>query len=235
MTSQRFWALVPAAGSGRRFGAATPKQYLDLEGRTVIERTLSIFLDHGRIAGVCVALHPEDRRWATTAYWADPRVFRVDGGPERCHSVLNGLEALATRAAPEDWVLVHDAARPCLRQEDLDQLIGELERDPVGGLLAVPVRDTIKRGDAAGRVLTSVDRTHLWHAYTPQMFRLGALATALRDAIAEGDWVTDEAAAMERQGLRPRLVGGHADNIKITRAEDLPLARFYLEQQGRLT
>ena len=230
----RLWAVVPAAGLGRRFGAQMPKQYLDLAGRPVIERTLSLFVDHGRIAQVCVVLDPEDRYWASTRYADHPKVTRADGGLERCHSVLNALELLTQRSEPEDWVLVHDAARPCLRPEDLDRLIGELEQDPVGGLLAVPVRDTMKRGDASGHVIATVDRAGLWHAYTPQMFRLAALSRALRDAIAGGDWVTDEAAAMERLGHRPRLVEGHADNIKITRAEDLPLAWFFLQQQGQL-
>ena len=230
----RLWAVVPAAGAGRRFGAEMPKQYLDLAGRPVIERTLSLFVEHQRIAGVWVALDSQDRFWASVPYADHPKVVRADGGSERCHSVLNALESLAQHARPEDWVLVHDAARPCLRPEDLDRLIAELERDPVGGLLGVPVRDTMKRGDASGHVNATVDRAGLWHAYTPQMFRLGALARALRDAIGSGDWVTDEAAAMERLGHRPRLVEGHADNIKITRAEDLPLAWFFLQQQGRL-
>jgi 2-C-methyl-D-erythritol 4-phosphate cytidylyltransferase len=148
--------------------------------------------------------------------------------------VLNALDALAGQASPDDWVLVHDAARPCLRLGDLERLIGELELDPVGGLLGVAVRDTMKRADGAARVIATVDRSDLWHAYTPQMFRLGVVAAALREAIASGALVTDEAAAMERLGHRPRLVEGHGDNIKITRPEDLPLARFHLEQQGRL-
>ncbi len=228
------WAVVPAAGAGRRFGAATPKQYLDLAGRPVIEWTLSLFVEHQRIAGVSVALDSQDRFWSAIPYADHPKVARADGGNERCHSVLNALESLARHAEPDDWVLVHDAARPCLRPEDLDRLIAELEQDPVGGLLGVPVRDTMKRGDASGHVIATVDRAGLWHAYTPQMFRLGALSPALRDAIARGDWVTDEAAAMERLGHRPRLVEGHGDNIKITRAEDLPLAWFFLQQQGRL-
>lgn len=230
----RLWAVVPAAGVGRRFGARIPKQYLDLAGRPVIEWTLSVFVEHGHIAGILVALDPQDHLWSATAYADHPRVSRVAGGSERCLSVLNALEALARQADPEDWVLVHDAARPCLRGEDLDHLISELALEPVGGLLAVPVRDTMKRADPTDHVAATVDRTSLWHAYTPQMFRLAALTAALRDAIASGDWVTDEAAAMERLGQRPRLVEGHADNIKITRAEDLPLARFFLAQQGRL-
>lgn len=235
MRSTKFWVVVPAAGAGRRFGGSIPKQYLDLAGRSVIERTLSLFIDHDRISGIRVALDAEDRLWGATAYSSHPKVAPAVGGPERCHSVLSALEALVgDRADPEDWVLVHDAARPCLRRADLDHLIAELAQDPVGGLLAVPVRDTMKRGDPTAHVVATVDRAHLWHAFTPQMFRLGALAAALRDAIASGDLVTDEASAMERLGHRPRLVEGHGDNIKITRAEDLSLARFFLEQQGRL-
>ncbi|MGE5155368.1 MAG: 2-C-methyl-D-erythritol 4-phosphate cytidylyltransferase [Bdellovibrio bacteriovorus] len=234
MRDSTIWAVVPAAGAGRRFGAALPKQYLDLGGRSVIERSLSVLVDHQRIAGVWVALDPGDRLWSANRFADHPRVYRVAGGVERCHSVLNALDGLAGVAAPGDWVLVHDAARPCLRPEDLDRLITELGSDPVGGLLGVPVRDTMKRADGVGRVSATVDRANLWHAYTPQMFRLGVLAAALRDAVGCGDLVTDEASAMERLGHRPRLVEGHGDNIKITRAEDLPLARFFLEQQGRL-
>jgi 2-C-methyl-D-erythritol 4-phosphate cytidylyltransferase len=147
---------------------------------------------------------------------------------------LNALELLCDRATENDWVLVHDAARPCLRREDIDRLIETLADDPVGGLLAVPVRDTMKQADSAGRVHRTVARTDLWHAFTPQMFRLGLLRAALRGALDAGELVTDEAAAIERRGLAPRLVEGHGDNLKITRPEDLPLARLYLWLQGRL-
>jgi 2-C-methyl-D-erythritol 4-phosphate cytidylyltransferase len=230
----RLWAVVPAAGAGRRLGASIPKQYLDLAGRTVIDRTLDLLAPETWIAGVWVALDPADTYWEGTAYAAHPRVQRVDGGAERCHSVLQALRDLGRRADPNDWVLVHDAARPCLRRGDLDHLVAELRDDPVGGILAVPVRDTMKRADSNRRMAATLDRTALWHAYTPQMFRLGTLSEALAEAIASGDLVTDEAAAIERIGLSPRLVEGHGDNIKITRFEDLALAHFYLEQQGRL-
>jgi 2-C-methyl-D-erythritol 4-phosphate cytidylyltransferase len=229
------WAVVPAAGVGRRMGASTPKQYLDLVGRPVIEHTLGVLLGDSRIAAVVVALDPEDAHWPGISPARDPRVRRVEGGRERCHSVLAALDLLSEVAAPDDRVLVHDAARPCLRAEDLDRLILELADDPVGGILAVPVRDTMKRADADGRIESTLDRGRLWHAYTPQLFGLAALRDALRDAIDAGDLVTDEASAMERLGLAPRLVEGHADNLKITRPEDLALARFYLEQQGRLS
>lgn len=233
MSDPRFWVVVPAAGVGRRLGSVIPKQYLDLAGRPVIEWTLGLFLADPCISGVWVALGAEDGFWSATVYADHPRVRRVEGGAERCHSVLNALEALAQEADPSDWVLVHDAARPCLRRSDLDRLIAELKDDPVGGILAVPVRDTMKGADADGRIGSTLDRSTLWHAYTPQMFRLGALRGALQDAIVSGDLVTDDASAMERIGLAPRLIEGHSDNIKITRAEDLPLARLYLDLQAR--
>lgn len=228
------WAVLPAAGVGRRMGSATPKQYLDLAGRTVIDHALDLFIADARIQGVVVALGPADGYWASTAYADHPKVMRVDGGAERCHSVLNALEHLASRAGAADWVLVHDAARPCLRRADLDLLIDTLHEDPIGGLLGIPVRDTMKRAGGQDRVGETVDRSALWHAFTPQMFRLGQLRAALSDALTAQDLVTDDASAMERVGRAPRLVEGHADNIKITRADDLPLARFYLQQQGRI-
>jgi 2-C-methyl-D-erythritol 4-phosphate cytidylyltransferase len=215
-------------------GSPTPKQYLDLAGRAVIDHALDLFVADTRIQGVVVALDREDHYWPLTAYAGHSKVIRAHGGAERCHSVLNALEILGAHARPEDWVLVHDAARPCLRPGDLDRLIEILLDDPIGGLLGIPVRDTMKRAEASDRIGETVDRASLWHAFTPQMFRLGQLAAALRDALAANDLVTDDASAMERFGQAPRLVEGHADNIKITRAEDLPLARFYLQQQGRV-
>ncbi|EGV29146.1 2-C-methyl-D-erythritol 4-phosphate cytidylyltransferase [Thiorhodococcus drewsii AZ1] len=228
------WAVLPAAGVGRRMGSAVPKQYLDLAGRAVIDHTLDLFVADERIRGVVVALGLEDAYWGDTCYADHPKVMRAPGGAERCHSVLNALAALDGRADDADWVLVHDAARPCLRVADLDRLIDALIDDPVGGLLGIQVRDTMKRAGDGGRIASTVDRSSLWHAYTPQMFRLGLLRHALRDALEANDLVTDDASAIERLGQAPRLIEGHADNIKITRAEDLPLARFYLQQQGRI-
>lgn len=225
------WALVPAAGLGRRMGSAIPKQYLQLRGQTVIEHTLERLLGHPAIAGVYVALSSQDNWWARTRFVADPRVWVVSGGAERPNSVLRLLDVLAGRAPTEDWVLVHDAVRPCVRGSDINRLITTLADHPVGGLLGTPVCDTIKRADAAGRVETTIRREGLWHAFTPQLFRLGALRQALAGALAAGVLVTDEAAAMERAGWQPELVVGSADNLKITRAEDLALAAFYLAQQ----
>ena len=230
----RWWGVVPAAGVGRRVGSVIPKQYLDLGGQKVIDLTLSALVDHPRVQGVVVALDPADDHWPGTRFAGDARVQTATGGAERCHSVLNALRELALRAADTDWVLVHDAARPCLRSADLDRLMDALADEPVGGILAVPVRDTMKQAGPEGRIQATVPREALWHAYTPQAFRIGLLRRALEAALAAGHLVTDDASAVELLGLSPRLVEGHADNIKITRPEDIPLALFFLQQQGRL-
>ena len=229
-----YWAVVPAAGSGRRMGAALPKQYLPLAGRRVIDHSLQCLLDHPRIERVVIALAPQDSWWQQGGHAGNSRILRVDGGQERCDSVLNALQMLrqSTSAGDSDWVLVHDAARPCLRRDDIDRLIEQLADDQTGGLLAVPLHDTVKSVDAGMRVLETLPRERLWRAFTPQMFRLAALVHALESALAAGWPVTDEASAMEHAGHAPKLVEGHADNIKVTRPEDLKLAAFYLQQQA---
>lgn len=224
----RAWAVVPAAGRGQRMGSEIPKQYLTLRGRMVLDHALAALLAHPRIAGAVVAVGPGDGGWKASGFAADSRVGWVEGGAERCQSVLNALDALSAQAAPGDWVLVHDAARPCLHRVDLDRLFAVVPAHPVGGLLAIPVRDTMKRADARGDIVATVDRNGLWHAYTPQMFRYALLRAALRRALDDGVLITDEAAAVERLGLAPRLIEGRPDNIKVTRQEDLPLADFFL-------
>ncbi len=226
--SERLWAVVPAAGIGRRMGGEVPKQYLELVGRRVIDHTLQRLLEHALIERVYVALSAEDPYWPQCDYAADPRVVRVAGGEERCHSVLNALRELRSAAAADDWVLVHDAARPCLSAGDLDRLITSLKGHPVGGLLGVPVQDTLKRVSPSGEVETTLPRSDLWQAYTPQMFRLGLLADSLAVALQRGELVTDDASALELAGYSPLMVEGHAGNIKITRPADLALAAFYL-------
>jgi 2-C-methyl-D-erythritol 4-phosphate cytidylyltransferase len=229
----RFWAVVPAAGVGRRMGGDTPKQYLQIGGRTVIEHTLGRLLGHPRIESVVVALSEDDGWWPDLPLSKHPKISRVEGGAERCHSVLSGLRHLSGKAAADDWVLVHDAARPCLRRSDLDRLIETLKYHLVGGLLAVPVHDTVKRANRLCHVEETLPREALWRAYTPQMFRLGSLLSSIEDALAEGHLVTDESSAVEFAGLAPLLVEGHSDNIKITRPEDLELAKFFLERIAR--
>jgi 2-C-methyl-D-erythritol 4-phosphate cytidylyltransferase len=238
-SSPAHWVVIPAAGKGSRFGADIPKQYLPLisphapaspaAGRCVLECTLACFADDARIAGIVVAVAADDAHWPRLGISRHARVHTVQGGAERADSVLNALDYLQARndVAPGDWVLVHDAARPCLSQRALDDLLATLADDPVGGILAIPVSDTVKQA-AAGRIDATLDRNTLWLAQTPQMFRVGMLQQALRDALAAGASVTDEASAMEWAGYSPRLVPGEARNLKITRADDLALARYYL-------
>lgn len=222
-----FWLVIPAAGVGARMAADRPKQYLEVAGRCILEHTLDCFLDHPGLLGVMVCLAVDDPYWPNLALASDPRIRRADGGRERADSVLAGLRALQLAgAAEDDWVLVHDAARPNLARSDLDRLLDTLATDPVGGLLAVPARDTLKRADAAGRVAQTVDRAVIWQAYTPQMFRLGDLRQALDAALAAGVPITDEASALEWVGKAPRLVEGRADNLKVTRPEDLQWLRL---------
>ncbi|CAD5108302.1 2-C-methyl-D-erythritol 4-phosphate cytidylyltransferase [Zestomonas carbonaria] len=221
-----FWAVIPAAGIGSRMRADRPKQYLELAGRTILEHTLGCFLDHPRLRRLVVSLAADDPWWPGLACAGDPRIERVAGGKERADSVLNALARLAELGAgDDDWVLVHDAARPNLSAFDLDLLLAELADDPVGGLLAVPARDTLKRAGPDGRVRETVDRSVIWQAYTPQMFRFAALYRALSDALVAGVAITDEASALEWAGQAPRLVEGRADNLKITRPEDLDWLR----------
>jgi 2-C-methyl-D-erythritol 4-phosphate cytidylyltransferase len=223
----KYWLVMPAAGVGRRFGADRPKQYAPLCGRTVIEWALAPFLTDSRCAGTVVALAADDPYWSAIAPAA---VILAPGGEERSHSVRNGLAALAERANCDDWVLVHDAARPCLPREDLDRLLAELAAHPVGGLLATPAADTLKRADARGAVRETIDRAGLWRALTPQMFRYGRLCEALDRAHAANRMPTDEAQAIEWLGEVPQLVAGAASNLKITSAADLALAAAVLKE-----
>lgn len=221
-SSVPFWVVIPAAGIGQRMQADRPKQYLPLKGKALIEHTLDCFLDHPDLRGLMVCLADNDGYWQQLACATDARIQCCSGGRERADSVLNGLLALQQQGAQAaDWVLVHDAARPNLARKDLDKLLSQLATDPVGGLLAVPVRDTLKQAGPDGRVRNTPDRSQFWQAYTPQMFRLGALQQALSAALAAGATITDEASAMEWSGHAPRLIEGRADNIKVTRPEDL--------------
>jgi len=227
----RIWFVVPAAGASRRLGGSVPKQYLPLAGRRVIEHTLEVLLSHAAISGGAVALSPDDTQWQTLPAALRDRVTTTNGGRERCHSVLEGLRAL-TSAEDEDWVLVHDAARPCLGSADLTRLIETCSGDAVGGLLALPVADTLKLEDGLGRVGRTVPRERLWRAQTPQMFRRGMLTSALDQAIGDGELPGDEAAVIERLGLRPLLVEGSPLNIKITHPADLAFAANVLANRG---
>lgn len=221
-------AIVPAAGTGRRFGAEIPKQYQSLHGATVIEHSLRLLLDVERLQRIVVVVHPDDQRWRNLAVFSDPRIAVAQGGAERCHSVLNGMQQLAAMHAETEWVLVHDVARPCCPRADIEKLIDHIQPHPVGGLLAVPASDTIKRVDGARQVEETVDRSWLWQAQTPQLFRYRLLLDALNHCLGLGMVVTDEAQAVEALGWQAQVVEGSRRNIKITRSEDLALAEFFL-------
>ena len=229
-----FWAVVPAAGSGRRMGVSTPKQFLELGQRTVLEHSLESLWSAMVLDGLVLVSQGHPALASLMERHYEQNLIRAEGGRERCHSVLNGLAALSESAQAHDWILVHDAARPCVRRQDLRLLIDTLADHAVGGLLGSPVHDTMKKTDAQGVIIETVERNSLWHAYTPQMFRYGLLQAALLKALEDGYEVTDESSAMEHAGHQPLMVEGHADNIKITRPEDLPLARYFLQQQGRI-
>ncbi|KAA2285765.1 2-C-methyl-D-erythritol 4-phosphate cytidylyltransferase [Arenimonas fontis] len=222
------WAVLPAAGRGLRFGAGLPKQYLELAGRPLIEHSLRAVLDHDDVDGAMVVLAAGDRHWPGWREIGGKPVLVCTGGAERAESVLAGLRALPATVSEDQWVLVHDAARPCLRRADLARLLAVGRADPVGALLAAPVRDTLKRADHLGKSQATEPREWLWRALTPQLFRRGGLTRALDAALRAGVAVTDEAMAMERLGLRPCLVEGAEDNIKVTTPADLALAEFIL-------
>ena len=226
------WVVVPAAGRGVRLGTELPKQYHPLAGRPIIERTLTTMSRLPDLLGIVVVLAATDRHWEKLKLTLPVPLHTAVGGAERVHSVLAGLRLLADIASGDDWVLVHDVARPCLRLSDLEHLVNTLRDHPVGGLLGLPVVDTVKRANADNEVLETVSRVGLWRALTPQMFRLEPLRVALTACLARGLVPTDEAAAMEALGHRPLVVLGNADNIKITHPEDLALAELFLCEQG---
>ncbi|KPQ01171.1 2-C-methyl-D-erythritol 4-phosphate cytidylyltransferase [Marinobacter sp. HL-58] len=231
MSKPRYWLIVPAAGSGQRMQAHCPKQYLRLDNRFVVDITLTRLLDYAAFDGCMVAISPDDPWWEGTDASKDPRIQTCGGGSERAHSVLAALDGLSGQAADDDWVLVHDAARPCLHCDDLGRLLSDLRDHPVGGLLATPVADTLKRTRPGScEVEATVDRRDLWRAMTPQMFRFRTLKQALGSAIESGFAVTDEASAIEFSGLNPCIVEGRPDNIKITVPADLALADFILKR-----
>ena len=224
----RYYLVIPAAGSGRRFSSAQPKQYASLGSSTVIEHALAVFEADADCAGIIVALAANDAAWPAIAGRRSRLIETAEGGEQRAHSVRNALRALATRVRDDDWIMVHDAARPCFTAAELALLKRELAAHPVGGLLAIPLADTLKRAlEPASQVThvdVTVDRDGLWRAATPQVFRFGVLLRALESALSSGRMPTDEAQAIEWTGQRPRLVAGRADNIKVTTAEDLVLA-----------
>lgn len=225
----KIFALVPAAGQGTRMGEALPKQYLPVAGRPMMFHSLETLAAVGRVTHVIAILSPMDRHWGAHDWSAFPDKVETlfAGGATRGASVANALELLAGRAAPDDWVLVHDAARPCIAQELVEQFLDEIGDDPVGGLLAMPLADTLKRSEGSLRVSETVPREGLWRAQTPQMFRYDLL----RRGLARKPEATDEAQAVESLGALPRLVQGENANFKVTFTDDLPIAEMILSRR----
>ncbi|MFM8480705.1 MAG: 2-C-methyl-D-erythritol 4-phosphate cytidylyltransferase [Gammaproteobacteria bacterium] len=239
MSDPQYWLVMPAAGRGQRLGADLPKQYLTIADRSMLEWALQPFATDARCLGLAVALSPGDAHWPAVRARLQRPIIEAPGGAERSDSVRQALETLRTRGAKDsDWVLVHDAARPCVTAAEIAALRQGVARDDAtadsalaGGILALPLADTLKRGAAAGAAVVSAEtvaREGLWRALTPQMFRLGALLAALRAAVAAGRAPTDEAQAMEWQGATPRLITGESTNLKVTTTTDLVLAEGIL-------
>jgi 2-C-methyl-D-erythritol 4-phosphate cytidylyltransferase len=227
------WALVPAAGVGARMGADRPKQYLPLFGRPILQHTLERLGSYVPLRGIFVGLSPGDAYWPSLPPHLPKVLGTFPGGQERAHTVLNGLKALLAHAASHDWVMVHDAVRPCVRHGDIDKLVRAVAGHPDGGLLGLPLMDTVKRVDPMDHVVETVPRAGLWRALTPQLFPVARLRRALEAAVQQGVAITDEAAAIELDGGHPRMVAGHGDNIKITLPADIELAEMVLKQQAR--
>lgn len=223
---------MPAAGIGKRMGGSVPKQYLPLIGRTVIEHTLDRLLAVSGIAGVVVALHARDQWFRSLPVSADTKIHPITGGSKRSDSVMLALNFLENKARSYDWILVHDAARCCIKTEKIDRLLHQLGEESVGGILGVPASDTLKRVNPEQKIVTTLDRQAIWQAQTPQVFRYGLLREAMRHAHYHQRSVTDEASAVELAGYGPCMIRGDYDNIKITHPGDLAIAAAILEQQN---
>lgn len=230
--TEKVWAVVPAAGIGSRMQSEIPKQYLKIGHKTILQHTLERLASHADIEGIVVALAKHDSWWPELDINLSCQLLIADGGETRSDSVLNALTMLSQVNTDDPWVLVHDAARPCLRHDDIDHMLQTLLTHQVGGILGIPVTDTVKRVDATNTIIETVSREGLWRAATPQMFHLQQLKKAITTATEQGVSVTDEAGAIELAGWEPMMVEGHSDNIKITIPQDLALAQLYLQQQA---
>ncbi len=233
-TDEKVWVVIPAAGVGKRMQSDIPKQYLKINDLTILQHTLNCFSHHTDIEGIVIALQEEDPYWnGAKIDIPSKKLYTVEGGNERSDSVLNALEylSLVEQLPDQTWVMVHDAARPCLQQTDIDALLQIRHQKNIGGILASPVKDTMKRAvENSSEISKTEDRTGLWHALTPQLFRLGELRRAIKYCMEKGIVITDEASALEAQGESPLLVEGSSNNIKITQAEDLAFAQYLLDQ-----
>jgi len=220
----KYFAIIPAAGTGTRMPADRPKQYLHLAGQPILTRVVNVFSTHPRIEKVIVVLHAQDRWWSSLTFSSPEKILTVIGGDERVHSVALGLDYLSDFAKKDDWVMVHDASRPGLQAQDIDFLLSELHNHEVGGLLGLPLVDTIKRVDSINEIQETIPRDHLWQAQTPQLFRFTLLKKAIHSALTNQAIITDEASAIELLHLKPKIILGNRRNFKITFPEDLTLA-----------
>lgn len=226
------WCVIPAAGSGRRLGGEVPKQYQLIRNRSLLVWTMDRIASHPAVAGLMVVLAADDPHWPGLTSLHDKPVLTAVGGAQRSDSVLAGLRAVAATADPGPWVMVHDAARPCVRHLDLDQLVARGCADPVGAILAGRVRDTLKRGGADGRIEATVPRENVWRAFTPQLLRRELLQSALETSAEQGSSLTDDANALEVLELFPLLIESSEDNLKVTSGTDLERVEDILESQG---
>lgn len=234
MSSQpKCWAIVPAAGVGQRMASTIPKQYLKLQNRTILEHAASVLLENSNIKQLVFALHEDDKYFSQLSIqYEHNNIRQVIGGETRAHSVLNALEAIKNDVNPDEYVLVHDAARPCLSAADLQRLIDKCLQHEVGGILAAPVTDTVKQVQHC-EIQKTLDRSSIWRAFTPQMFKFNILHQSIKQALTDKVSITDESSAVEYMQRQPCVVEGSASNIKITRSEDLDIAEMYLNQNSQ--
>mgnify|MGYP006421977257 FL=1 len=231
MNKDKYFLIVPASGVGTRMGSSTPKQYLRLEnGLTIIDQCLKTLLEIKLISGFVVALSSTDSFFQSSHFYNHSKILAIaEGGKERFNSVLSALNSLNNRAQPNDWVLVHDSVRPCIKKSDIEKLIREVSNDSIGGILATSAIDTVKEKNASGSIKT-IDRKKLYMAQTPQMFRFGILKEAIESAIRMGGRITDESEAIEKLGHSVKIIGGSSSNIKITAKDDIDLANYFLKK-----
>ncbi|MCL1077798.1 2-C-methyl-D-erythritol 4-phosphate cytidylyltransferase [Parashewanella spongiae] len=226
-------AIIPAAGVGQRMGANIPKQYLEIDGISILSHTVKAFLNHPKVDVVIVAVSKDDQYFDQLPESNHSKLVKVQGGSERANTVLESLKSASQLGYEDSWALVHDAARPCITRRDIDLLLKSRENYPNGAILAMPVRDTMKRADSSSLIKNTVCRELLWHAMTPQMFVVSELQKNLNEALNDNVLITDESSAMEWAGINPGLISGRADNIKVTHAEDLQLAALYLSEHKK--
>lgn len=229
MSAVKYWVVIPASGIGQRMQNTLPKQYLTIAGKPIINHALLPFINAEWIEKIIVVLAENDSYFQQTELAEHKKIAICLGDKLRHETVLNGLLAIRDVATDEDWVLVHDAVRPCLKTADLMNLVETIKDHSVGGILARPVTDTLKQVDSQQQIIKTLSREHVWQAMTPQMFRYGLLLRALLQIKTQQQVVTDEAAALEQYGYKPLIVSGRTDNIKITYPQDLGLAEYYLQ------